>query len=362
MKKQVWLPVIAFAILVAVYAAWRQQSATHPSGDKLRAATNHVADQEPGAVRATNQTAQSGEGSSAGLPGQPPEQDLQDRKQRELLDHAFNEKNVPVSFFGKVVDQEGQPLANANVKLAVRQWHGPAAGNIGVRFNEHNLVTGQDGRFNLQDERGDSVSVKGIEKDGFELSGKSQLGFSYEGGTEPDPNSPVVYKMWKITAAEPLITGEKFYGMIPDGRTYTLDFLNGKKLEGQSTDGDIWVRIIRPASVQRREKFPWSYTIEAINGGVIETQDEFLYLAPESGYTERYEAKFDPSAADWCREVKRQFYLRLRGGQVFGRLEVEMFADYNGKSVFSVKSFVNPAGSRNLRFDPAAQPKPALYE
>jgi hypothetical protein len=154
--------------------------------------------------------------------------------------------------------------------------------------------------------------------------------------------------MWKIQPGEHLVTGSKFFGIIPDGRIYTIDLLNGTKSEGQSGDGDLHVLITRPAGVERSSRYDWSYRIEGINGGVKETQDEFMYTAPESGYQTAYEKSFAAKQGDWTDRLKKNFYIRSRGGTIYGRLEVEIVPVYQDKSVFSIVYAVNPKGSRNL--------------
>jgi hypothetical protein len=155
--------------------------------------------------------------------------------------------------------------------------------------------------------------------------------------------------MWKKGPTERLIVGSKFYGIAPDGRAYTIDFLQQKKMEEANSTGDIIVRIHRPATIPLRTKYDWSYSIEAINGGILHTDDEFVYLAPESGYQPKYELTMSVTNAHWQGGVRgEQFYLKSRNGQVYGSIVVEVIPDYRDKSVFNVQYHINPSGSRNL--------------
>jgi len=135
--------------------------------------------------------------------------------------------------------------------------------------------------------------------------------------------------------------------------------LQGKKTEGGSV-GDFKVSLRRPAQISADEKYDWSCLIEGIEGGLIESKDEQMYRAPETGYLPRYEVRMSASDPQWSDRAKRQFYLKSREGKVYARLDVEIFASYRNKAVFSVKYFVNPSGSRNLEYDPlqdVAKPK-----
>lgn len=146
-----------------------------------------------------------------------------------------------------------------------------------------------------------------------------------------------------------LITGEKVFGIIPDGRVYTLDFLQGKKTEGDRAEGDLRISIVRPPEATPHGKYKWSCVIESVHGGLMETDDEFMYLAPESGYEAKYALNLVPTDQAWTPLVKKQFYFRSRDGQMFGRMHVEVNAIYNDKSAFEVNYAVNPSGSRNLQ-------------
>jgi hypothetical protein len=113
------------------------------------------------------------------------------------------------------------------------------------------------------------------------------------------------------------------------------------------------VKIDRPQNVKWGARgYNWSCEIEGVGGGVIETQDEFMYRAPESGYLPRYDMSISASDGHWSDEAKRQFYLKSREGKVYARLEVEILANYQDKAVFSVKYYANPSGSRNLEYAP----------
>jgi hypothetical protein len=56
----------------------------------------------------------------------------------------------------------------------------------------------------------------------------------------------------------------------------------------------------------------------------------------------------------WTAHVKRRFFLKLRSGQ-YARADLEIIA--RGGHFFRVTSYLNPSGSRNLEYDPDAQPR-----
>jgi hypothetical protein len=259
------------------------------------------------------------------------------------------QRNTLINFYGKVVDQNDQPIAGAAVKLVVAA--DPSEDNV-PEEKDYALETDQDGKFSLTGAFGRALQIQSIEKSGYELSAKAQRGYPYllaPGIHHPDANAPVLFKMWKRGTSEPLVGASKIYKVIPDGRPYTIDLLKHEEKPGISPPGDIIVRINRPEKLVPGKKFDWSYSVEAIDGGIIHTNSDFLYQAPETGYEPKYEFSAPATNALWFGGVRgEQFYIKSRGGQVYGRLEVEIITDYDDHAAFKVDSALNPAGSRHL--------------
>jgi hypothetical protein len=259
------------------------------------------------------------------------------------------QRNTVINFYGKVVDQNDQPIAGATVKLTIAA--DPSEINV-PEEKDYTLETGQDGNFQLIGAYGWSLHISSITKLGYELSPKAQRGYPYlmaSGIHHPDANAPVLLKMWKKGSPEPLVGASKIYRIIPDGRPFTIDLLKHEEKPGTSPPGDIIVRISRPEKLTPGKKFDWSYSIEAIDGGIIHTNSDFLYQAPETGYEPKYEFSASATNTHWFGGVRgEQFYIKSRGGQIYGRLEVEIITDYDDHAAFKVDCALNPAGSRNL--------------
>lgn len=274
----------------------------------------------------------------------------EDSDRGEKMRISVAEQNVPIAFWGKVVDQDNHPLPGVRLTLKVRRWNLGHFLNPESRFVTYEKETGSDGLFQITDARGDLLTVESAQKEGYEVSPRALKNYGYNISTNfsPDPTSPVIIKLWKKGLRSELIKGSKFYGIVPDGHSYTLDLINHRKGEGASAEGDLRVNIVRPPQVRPQTKYEWSFAIEAIGGGLLETEDEFMYRAPESGYVSRFERVFDPSKPDWRNEATLRLYLRSREGRVHARLIVEVLSDYNDKSIFNVSYALNASGSRNL--------------
>ena len=98
-----------------------------------------------------------------------------------------------------------------------------------------------------------------------------------------------------------------------------------------------------------KQKYDWKATIEAIDGGLMETRDEFMYRAPENGYAPRIEVSMPSSSPDWSVRQKASYYLRVHDGRCYGRMTIEFRTDSERATTgVTITSALNPTGSRNL--------------
>jgi hypothetical protein len=260
-----------------------------------------------------------------------------------------DQRNKPIDFYCRFIDQNDNPVPGVIVKFSIEKLVAldPAQMEIVGKYSRFEKITDADGRIEMHGEVGDGIGIGTVTKDGYELSPKAPRGF---GGSSGSYENPVVFKMWKTREKAQLIGGSKFWGIIPDGRVYTIDFLQQTKAEGENIQGDIKISIIRPSQIPPRIGFDWSFSIEAINGGLIEASDDFMYLAPESGYQSNYRVTMVATNAGWKSELDGlQFYLKSRDGQVYGSIKFDLIPNYNKGSIFNVNWAVNPNASRNLQ-------------
>jgi hypothetical protein len=266
-------------------------------------------------------------------------------KLRQMLEAA----NVPVDFYGQVVDQDTNPVPGVKVNVAIQQLYSPSLTNLAVGGTVLRLEkeTGADGRFDIHGENGTSVEMESVHKDGYELE-PAQRTF---GTTSGSFEQPVVFKMWSTNIHEQLITGENKFPIMPDGRTYVIDLAKGTIAE--SGTGDLKVSVKRPAQVVLGQKYDWSCAVDAINGGLLQETDtsSSMYLAPSDGYTAsfRFEQKIGSGWGDST--GSKRFYVMLNNGQECGRMFIELYAYYNDQipGLIRLSYVINPSGSHILR-------------
>ena len=121
------------------------------------------------------------------------------------------EWKMPLSFYGKVLDQADQPVQGAKVRF---QWTDMSTTGTTERFSE----TDAKGTFSLTGERGKNLDVK-VSKQGYHAVGDGRANFEYAAFfepnyIEPDPNNPVIFRLIKKQEPQRLVstrTGDQVF-------------------------------------------------------------------------------------------------------------------------------------------------------
>jgi hypothetical protein len=276
----------------------------------------------------------------------------------EFLRDLAQQSNRPIRFYGKVIDQDENPIPDVKVKLGIRTAKEPIAGLVGDVFDYRIVTTDSQGRFLINDAKGALLEVKSLEKPGYEASIKkiNQAYWYWRDPSQvfkPDPDTPEVFRMWKKEGAEKLVLQDRMTRIPYNGSPVAFDLLTGRQ---SATGGDLRVTLLRsPEQIQWGQRnYDWTLTIEAVDGGVIESNDEQMFRAPSEGYRSKISFHMPANAPDWTDEKTIALYIKTRGGKQYGRVELNVMVGSDKPTTgFSFRSAVNPLGSRNLEYDPA---------
>jgi hypothetical protein len=276
----------------------------------------------------------------------------------EQLKGAVETRNVPIVFWGKVVDQDNAPLPGVKVRTSVRRWQVIASPLGDATFPRTETSTGSDGQFAIDGGKGDSLTIEALEKEGYtpEPRALRTVGYTPPNKFTPDPKNPLVLRMWKADLKAQLVRGSKRCSLVPDGRVYTLDLLTGTLAESPAGEGDLRFSFQRPADAVwgRRQHFDWSMEIQAVRGGFLEELDIYsaMFQAPQEGYTNPYTMKMAATASSWSGSTgRKRFYLKSRDGQNFARLEIfgSVLNPQDKQARLNISYAVNASGERLLK-------------
>jgi hypothetical protein len=254
---------------------------------------------------------------------------------------------APIDFYGKVVDENTNPVSGAEVAF---DWM-ETPSNDGEKTASTQSDT--DGLFSLQGKRGASLTVS-VEKNGYNTSGGRQT-FHYAvlGNFSSSIYAPVVFQLVKKGIAVQLIHIKgiglhpmRDYLLATDGKPTDISLSTGH-LTPQG-EGDLQVAFTAGPSLENNPtRITWQCVITVPGGGLLQTSQEFPFLAPEGGYSVSDELNI--SATNWAEEVDRQYYVKLGNGN-FGRVNLRIIGV--ARPYFRLESFLNPSGSPNLEVDP----------
>jgi len=108
---------------------------------------------------------------------------------------------VPIEFYGRVLDQHDKPVIGAKIEIRLNSING---------ITNHDIYTGGDGTFALAGVSGRyiTVNIYGLEGyTGVQSTGSGDYNYAEPGELKfhvPNPEKPVVFRLWKYENAAPL--------------------------------------------------------------------------------------------------------------------------------------------------------------
>jgi hypothetical protein len=264
---------------------------------------------------------------------------------------TVEQKNVPVNFWGKIVDQSDVPVPAAEISLAVRHWE-ISSQITGASFLRHEIMSAEDGTFELLNSSGDVLTIERLAKTGYSVppSALRSYGFNISTNVTVDREHPIIIRIWRKQTDQPLLKGKIFSRVIPDGRWYSVDLLKQTKSDGADATADLRIALQRPLNSTRRDRFDWSFSIEVPNGGILECREDTPFVAPETGYLSAVTTRIPPDDPNIKHFLKQKYYLKTRGGQLYGVTKVEISIVYDqNDAAFFFEYLVNPNSSPILQ-------------
>lgn len=232
---------------------------------------------------------------------------------------------------------------------------------LGQPNSEYTRTTDTEGCFSIGNIVGLTLAVA-VSKEGYKgipqndsrtvtSSGVFEYGLeSIQGPHQPDKNTPVIFRLYKIGPTEPLLKiGEKNFRMTRDGTPLSIavDEQGARQVVLRCWNEEL----NRPVG---QRQYDWKLEVSVPNGGLLVRKDAFAFEAPQDGYA-RSDTVDMPAALgnQWRSFAERSYFIRFEDG-TFARAKLEMHP--GGDHFVAWESFLNPKpGSRNLEYDPAKQ-------
>jgi hypothetical protein len=256
----------------------------------------------------------------------------------------YRANNARIDFYGKIVDQNSNGVAGVRIRVRIPFFPEPVKYMIDKKDTTMlDLTSDASGLFVTTGQTGSLLDIKAMEKEGYEISGRTHTifyyGRHYGDGHHPDSTKPVVFQMWKKGVPEALIQNLVQFKPL-EKSNYSIDLISGKVSNHTNQNADLWINVSSDGKGARGNS---TLCLTVPSGGLIETSNTYLYLAPENGYQTTIEWKFHS-------HVTKKVYLTSRNGKIYCAMEIEAAND--GEWWVVLENRVNPKGSRNLEDDP----------
>ncbi len=264
---------------------------------------------------------------------------------------------TPIEFYGKVVDQHGDPVSGAVIKIY------PVDNPYGSSGTEIDLISDGDGLFSINRTYGLSIGVVVAKKGYLALSDRGleepassrsiDFGLSASKGRRfKDPTSPTLFTLHRIGPVEPLVyIDEKSWRLAVDGtlRKIALDSEDGigpHQIEFRFNSK--WNQL--PKGNDRYGKhYDWNFEVRIPGGGLIKNNSDYTSEAPESGYVEEIVFKYSATMPrkEWKRSRCERYFVKFVDG-TYGRVRFAIDSA-SDDGPLSMTSWMNlKPGSRNL--------------
>ncbi len=335
---------LGLAILFALGICWWLASRHLQRGISLSPAANSLPiQQEPNAPVPQKPKSEQSNSQSINVSKSSAPPAVQEFIRKTLADPQYEWKQ-PINFYGKVVDENNQLVANANVHFI---WTDLSK----TGTSEADTKSDSAGLFSLLGKKGKRLCLK-ASKDGYYTTIDARVpSYEYANPADnlftPDPNNPVILHLRKKGVGVDLIISQ--YGVSPDfpihiprdGTPIRVDFIKRKT----GDNGQMQITENKPEYKNWQQASSWSFRIEIPDGGFIEENDEFPFEAPETGYQPVVKFRFQQGQADWTENLQKNYYIKFGNPPLYGHLQLQTGISYGGAFLTYA---INPTGSRNL--------------
>jgi len=269
-----------------------------------------------------------------------------------------------ITFYGRIIDQYNMPVSGASVFYIGTNAYLSAGGGRGQVMSDEN------GYFEI-DTEGASLELGGIghpEIDGvYHMIGSSRKRdasfVSYDDPQGRHPNwrnytkkeSAYLIRAWRLGEYEGSVSGNESLRIDSDGSIYTLNLDKSKRemniVKGEGK-GQFRISCQRRHMESNRDYGDWSLSLSPINGGLLETDDLYMNIAPESGYQPSFKVDMKKEQSDYKHTLEnKRFYFKTNNGQEYGSMVVQFQPFYSvSRDICNIRMTykINPTGSRNL--------------
>ena len=274
-------------------------------------------------------------------------------------------KNIPIEFHGKVIDQFENPVDNAEININVRKTESLLEELKYNPWNDVNPVppgkdyilhSNSDGIFSFKG-FGKTLSFNKIEKKGYITNNHPSVRTLYS-----DPNKknsltfssskPFIFTLVNKSECEPLYVG-KMTRKITYNEDYYIGFDGRILKKNPFHDSELIIRVerrnVRKSNNKNRKIYNWNCTLKALDGEITDTT-KYIYIAPKIGYKKSVTFTTE-DLKKWQSSITKSYFFYNKKNNIYSLINLVVDYYYDRRIAFTIEYFLNPSGSRNLAYD-----------
>ncbi len=271
-----------------------------------------------------------------------------------------------ITFWGRVIDQYNQPIANAEIYYTGTSAYLAEGGGRG------RLRTDEQGYFEITTV-GAELLLTGVVAPSIDQVAGGVVYFRSHSGTQGFDNwkkhtskeTAYIVHAWRLSKYEGAISVNSDFGAY-SGKNYTIRFSNkwGEKqvFEGEKK-GDLHISCTREPISSYKDRIDWQMQIIPVNGGIQETKGLYQNIAPEDGYQAEANIVMIKGNKNYQHQYHNRYYFYSNNKAVYGSIDidVEPFASIEKQACsIRIRAKINPTGSRNLELKRSNTSQPQL--
>jgi hypothetical protein len=245
---------------------------------------------------------------------------------------------TPIAFFGRVIDQNGNAVSSAAIKITLADKPLESGSNL-------SLQSDTNGFFSIED-NGAAISVE-VSKDEYYQTDESKGVFRYATPNRtalPTKLNPAIFVLHEKGKQAELIEVEARFRVSKSGSPTTVDLVTGNR--GAESQTSLTVKAWTYDNEKNDQgRYDWEVNLSAKGGGLTEREERFNFTAPEVGYNEIEKIVMSQDGENWSPNKGKDYFVKLSNGN-YARIRFRMIA--GGDNFFTLKSWYNPSGSTNL--------------
>jgi hypothetical protein len=261
----------------------------------------------------------------------------------EKVKGFYENADADISFYGRVIDQNGHGIADASVRYQLQRVGVVMPdGKIANNNEKDSTSSSGNGSFSVKGRKGLVLTILGIDKVGYRYVGRNANSFGYRGAPNPhkaDAASPVDF----LLVSEAIPKTKKLYHDFP-----RFSWNQGPVEIEIPNLGVVTLLPTREKKADQIRGFDWHITVSIDKATMVPIGMGDAPIAPEIGYKKSFEYGAGGEDKQWTGAVRERYAFKSQSG-FFGVIDLDIVPDRSdGTQQGSLEVRINESGSRNL--------------